>query len=153
MRFPFFKPKSFEPDFPIVPLYVTEDEARNLLSQVSAVSEEDPETDRTIAQKLLVAANGHARIVVGIWDGRVRFTNYLTQRFNQNVELKGRKLGWFVDYYGGSGEFQKPMDTGYMIFLRNPTEKIMIVFGLHMGPVRVIDQDPEHWPNTNDQEA
>ena len=40
MRFPFFKPKSFEPDFPIIPLYATEDEARKLLGQYSAVSEE-----------------------------------------------------------------------------------------------------------------
>lgn len=151
MRFPFFKPKSFDPDFPIIPLYATEDEARKLLSQYSAVSEEDPETDRTIAQKLLVAASAETRISVGIWDGRVRFTNYRTERFNKNDEMKGRKLSWFVDYYGGADEFGEPMNTGYMIFLRNPTKKITIVFGLHMGPVRVIDQDPEHWPDTNDQ--
>jgi hypothetical protein len=153
MRFPFFQPKSFEPDFPIIPLYATEDEARTLLSQYAAVSEEDPESDRTIAHKLLVAANGETRISVGIWDRRVRFTNYRTARFNENYDLKGRKLGWFVYYYGGSDEFEEPMDTGYMLFLRNPTKKVTIVFGLHMGPVRVIDQDPEHWPDTNDKEA
>ena len=153
MRLPFFKPKDFEPDFPIIPLYATEDEARNLLGQYSVVSEEDPESDRTIAQKLLVAANDETRISIGIWDGRVRFTNYLTERFNQSDELKGRKLSWFVDYYGGSGEIAEPMDTGYMIFLRNPTKKITIVFGLHMGPVRVIDQDPGHWPNEQNQKA
>jgi hypothetical protein len=151
MRLPFFKPKNFEPDFPIIPLYATEDEARKLLSRYSAVSEEDPGSDRTIAQKLLVAANDETRISIGIWDGRVRFTNYLTERFNQNDELKGRKLSWFVDYYGGPGEFGEPMDTGYMVFLRNPTKRITIVFGLHMGPVRVIDQDPEHWPHDRNQ--
>ena len=151
MRFPFFKRKSFEPDFPIIPLYATEDEARELLRQYSAVSEEEPESDRTIAQKLLVAAKDETRISVGIWNGRVRFTNYRTERFNQNDELKGRKLAWFVDYYGGPGQFEEPMDTGYMLFLRNPTKKIVIVFGLHMGPVRVIDQDLEHWPDTTNQ--
>jgi len=116
------------------------------LSQYAPVSEEDPESDRTLAHKLLDGANDETRISVGIWDGRVRFTNYRTERFNHNDDLKGRKLSWFVDYYGGSGEFEEPMDTGYMLFLRNPTKKITIVFGLHMGPVRVIDQDPEHWP-------
>ena len=50
--------------------------------------------------------------------------------------------------FEGAGEFDSPMDTGYMIFWRNPSRKIMIVFGLHMGPVRVVDQDPEHWPRT-----
>ena len=39
-----------------------------------------------------------------------------------------------------------------MLLLMNPTKKIMIVFGLHMGPVRVIDQDPEHWPDAEDEE-
>jgi hypothetical protein len=153
MPYPFFKPKSLEPDFPIIPLYATEGEARTLLSRYSAVSEEDPESDRAIAQKLLVAATEETRISVGIWDGRVRFANYRTERFNKNDELKGRKLSWFVDYYGGAVEFGEPMDTGYMIFLRNPTKKITIVFGLHMGPVRVIDEDPEHWPDTNEKEA
>jgi hypothetical protein len=143
----FSKPKRFEPDFPIIPLYATEDEARDLLSQHSSVAEEDPETDRSIAQKLLVAETDETRISVGIWDGRVRFTNYLTQRFNQSNELKGKKLGWFVDHYGGSAEFEKPMDTGYMLFWRNPERKLMIVFGLHMGPVRVMDKDPDHWPD------
>lgn len=142
----FSKPKRFEPDFPIIPLYATEDEARKLLSQFSSFTEEEPESDRTIAQKLLVARTVGTRIAVGIWDGRVRFTNYLTEHFNQNDEMRGAKLGWFVNYYGGRAEFEEPNDTGYMIFWRNPTKKIVIVFGLHMGPVRVIDKDPEHWP-------
>jgi hypothetical protein len=142
----FSKAKQFQPDFPIIPLYATEEEARQLLSQFASVAEEEPESDRTIAQKLLVAERAETRIAVGIWHGRVRFTNYLTQRFNQNDKMKGRKLGWFVNYYGGWEEFEEPNDTGYMLFLRNPTKKLVIVFGLHMGPVRVIDKDPEHWP-------
>lgn len=146
MRFPFFKSKRFEPDFPIIPLYATEEEARKLLVQYSAVSEEGPETDRTI-EKLLVAGTEETQIAVGICAGRVRFINYLTERFNQTDKLKGQKLGWFVDYYGGTAEFDEPNNTGYMIFWRNPKKKIMILFGLHMGPVRVIDQDPEHWPD------
>lgn len=50
----------------------------------------------------LVAERDKARIAVGICDGRVRFTNHLTERFNQNNELKGRKLEWFIDYYAGA---------------------------------------------------
>ena len=108
MRFPFFGRRHFKPDFPIIPLYATENEARRLLSGLSAVSEEPPESDRTIAQKLLVAANRETRIAVGIWDGRVRFTNYLTERFNQTDELKGRKLTWFVDHYGAPPSLGSP---------------------------------------------
>lgn len=148
MRFPFFKPKRFEPDFPIIPLYAREDEARELLSQHAAVSEEDPESDRTIAQKVLVARTDETRIWVGIWNGRVRFTNYLTERFNRTDRQKAEKLIWFVNHYGSADEFEEPNNTGYMIFWRNPAKKIMLILGLHMGPVRVIDQDPEHWPET-----
>jgi hypothetical protein len=102
---------------------------------------------------MLVAQNDDARIDVGLWDGRVRFTNYLTNRFNESDALKGKKLGWFVDYYGGVTEFDEPADTGYMIFWRNPRRKLRIVFGLHCGPVRIIDEDPEHWPETPKREA
>jgi hypothetical protein len=151
MRLPFFKPKRFEPDFPIIPLFATEEEAIGLLRQHAEVTEEDPGSDSTIAQKLLTARKAETRITAGIWDGRVRFTNYLTERFNQNNDLKGKKLGWFVEYYGGAQEFDQPNDTGYMIFWRNPKKKIMIVFGLHMGPVRIIDQDPAHWPEQEDE--
>ena len=146
MSFSLFKPKRFEPDFAIIPLYSKEEEARDLLGQHAEVNEEDPGNDVTIAQKLLVAKTQETRITAGIWDGRVRFTNYLTEKFNNNDKLKGLKLGWFVDYYGGSDEFDEPADTGYMIFWRNPKKKILIVFGLHCGPVRIIDENSEHWP-------
>jgi len=145
MRIPFFKPKRFEPDFPIIPLYATEDEARRLLEQYGEVTEEGPGNDKSIAQKLLVAITSETRITAGIWDGHVRYANYLTRKFNQNDDLKGRKLGWFIDYYGGTDEFDKPQNTGYMIFCRNPKKKLMVIFGLHKGPVRIIDQDPQHW--------
>ena len=153
MPLPFFKPKRFEPDFPIIPLLATEEGARRLLSQHAEVEEEDPESDSTIAHKLLVAQTPETRIAVGIWDGRARFTNYLTEHFNKNDNLKGKKLGWFVDYYGGTQEFEEPNDTGYMIFWRNPKKKILIVFGLHMGPVRIIDENPENWPEPENDEA
>lgn len=143
----FSKPKVFQPDFPIIQLFSIEDDARNMLSQFSQVSEEEPDTDRTIAQKLLVAETEQTRITVGIWNGRVRFTNYLTQQFNHSDELKGKKLSWFVNYYGGLSEFDSPNDTGYTIFCRNPVKKILIIFGIQMGPVRVIDRDSEHWPD------
>ena len=145
MRLPFLKQKRFEPDFPIIPLYAAEEEARQLLGQHAEVKEEDPDTDAEIAQKILEANTTETRSSVGIWDGRVRFTNYLTDHFNKNDELKGRKLGWFVEYYGGDDEFDEPADTGYMIFWRNPKKKLLIVFGLHCGPVRIIDEDPDHW--------
>lgn len=144
MRFPFFRPKRFSPSFPIVPLNVGEEEAQRLLRDHAEVRKEDPESDATIAQHLLVAETEDTRISVGIWDGRVRFTNYLTNLFNDTDEQKGQKLRWFVDYYGGKSEFTDPMDTGFMIFWKNPKRKITIVFGLHMGPVRIID-DSEHW--------
>ncbi|MDX1680871.1 MAG: hypothetical protein R3242_09090 [Akkermansiaceae bacterium] len=153
MRFPLFKPKRFEPDFPIIPLYSTEDEARSLLEQHAEVDEEDPETDSAIAQKLLVAEKQETRITVGIWNGRVRFTNYLTESFNKNDKLKARKLAWFVDCYGGSDEFDEPADTGYMIFWRNSKKKILIFFGLHCGPVRIIDENPEHWADLGSPES
>ena len=153
MKIPFFKPKEFQPNFPIIPLFATEEEAILLLRQHGTVSEEDPESDKTIAHKLLVAESKETRIAVGIWNGRVRFTNYLTDLFNSTDDLKGRKLGWFVKYYGGDQEFSEPNDTGYMIFWSNPKRKIMIVFGLHMGPVRIIDRDPAHWPDLNENGA
>ena len=145
MRFPFFKSKRFEPDFPIVALFSTEEDARSLLSTYAEVTEEGPGSDETIAKKLLVAQTEQTRVSVGIWDGRVRFANYLTSQFNQTDDLKGRKLGWFIDYYGGAEEFDTPKNTGFMIFWRNPKKKLLILFGLHMGPVRVIDEDPTHW--------
>lgn len=153
MQLPFYKPKRFEPDFPIIPLFATEEEAIELLRQHAEVTEEEPKNDSSIAQKLLTARTDETRITVGIWNGRVRFTNYLTDRFNKNDDLKGKKLGWFVEYYGGAQEFDEPNDTGYMIFWRNPTKKIMIVFGLHMGPVRIIDKDPEHWQEPENEEV
>jgi hypothetical protein len=150
MNFSFFKPKPFEPNFPIIPLYATEEEAQRLLEQHAPVAIKDPESDSTIAQKLLVAATEETRISVGIWNGRVRFTNYLTAQFNDTDKERGRKLAWFVKQYGGEGEFDKPWDTPYMVFWKNPVRKIMIVFGLHLGPVRVIDQDPEHWEESGE---
>ncbi len=146
MKFPFFRPKKFSPNFPIIPLFATEEDARNLLSQHATVTEEDPDNDKGIAQKLLVAQTDETRIAAGIWNGRVRFTNYLTDLFNKNDTLKGRKLAWFVDYYGGKEQFDELRDTGHMIFWENPLRKILIVFGVHLGPVRIIDQDPSHWP-------
>ena len=151
MRFPFFKPKRFEPGFPIIPLYATESKARSLLSNHAEVTDEEV-MNSPIAQRMLVADNNDTSIAVGLWDGRVRYTNYLTQRFNESDDMKGRKLAWFVEYYGGAEEFDEPADTGYMIFWRNPKKKLQIAFGLHCGPVRIIDEDPEHWPDTINQE-
>ena len=151
MLFSFFRPKKFEPHFPIIPLYATEETARNLLTEFALVTEEDPESDATIVQKVLVAETKDTRIHIGIKDGRVRFANYLTDRFNNSEKAMAHKLAWFVNYYGGDNEFDEPGNTGYMILWRNPQRKILIIFGLHCGPVRVIDEDPSHW-NDGDRE-
>ena len=116
MKIPFLTTKEFHPNFPIIPLFATEEDAVLLLSRHGTVSEEDPESDKTIAQKLLVAESKETRITVGIWSGRVRFTNYLTDLFNSTDDLKGRKLGWFVKYYGGKKEFSEPNNTGYILY-------------------------------------
>jgi len=146
--FSLFKRKRFEPNFPLVELYSTEAQAREILEVFAPVREEDPETDRTIAQKVLVAENDETRIHIGIWDGRVRFTNYLTQQFDETDKLRNKKLFWFIDRYGGFSEFGQPMDTGYMLFFRNETRKLTLVYGLHMAPIRLIDQDPAHFPES-----
>jgi len=151
MRLPFFKPKRFEPSFPIIPLYATKEEAHSVMQQFADVVVEEPESDKAIAQRLITATRDDTRISAGLWDGRVRFTNYRTEDFNQNDDLKGRKLGWFIDYYGGTAEFDEPQDTGHMVFWRNPVRKLLIVFGLHMGPVRIIDKDPDHWARDDEQ--
>lgn len=139
------KPQPFQPSFPIIPLDATENEARQLLAQLGPVSVEEPEGDQRISQRVLVATNSETRIDVGIWDGRVRFTNYLTDQFNRTERQRSRKLNWFLDQLGGNEEFEKLNDTGYMLFIRNPKRKLMVVYGLHMGPVRIIDEDPAHW--------
>lgn len=145
------KPRPFQPSFPIIPLHATEDEARQMLEQLGPVSVEEPGSDARIGQHVLVASNSETRIDVGIWNGRVRFTNYLTDKFNRTDSQRSRKLTWFLDQLGGKDEFEKPNDTGYMLFIRNPTRKLMVIYGLHLGPVRIIDQDPAHWGAEGDE--
>jgi hypothetical protein len=146
-----FKPQPFQPSFPIIPLYATENEARQLLEQLGPVSVEEPEGDQRISQRVLVATNPETRIDVGIWNGLVRFTNYLTDQFNRTERQRSRKLNWFLDQLGGKEEFEEPNNTGYMLFIRNPKRKLMVVYGLHMGPVRIIDEDPAHWGEEEDK--
>lgn len=149
----FFRSKRFEPTFPIIPLHAGEAEARQLLASHALVTEEDPGSNSAIAQYLLVADDGESRLTAGIWNGRVRFANYLTSQFNDSDNQKGKKLRWFIEHYGGPDQFDEPHDTGYMIFWRNPSKKILIVFGLHMGPVRVIDEDASHWLDAQGSDA
>lgn len=146
MIFPFLKSKSFEPDFPIIPLNIMENEARQHLEPFGEIVEEEPNSNSAaIAQIVLVANDDETRVAAGIWNGRVRFTNYLTSQFNDTDRQRWKKLRWFVDYYGGMDQFDEPGDTGALIFLRNPSKKVLILFGTHMGPVRVIDEDSSHW--------
>jgi len=49
-----------------------------------------------------MAESKGTRISVGIWNGRVRFTNYLSKVFNASDDLKAKKLGWFVKYTAAS---------------------------------------------------
>lgn len=153
MGFWIFKSKRFEPSFPIIPLRAGEAEAHQLLASHASVTKTDPGSDSSIAQHCLVADDGEARLTAGIWDGRVRYMNYLTSDFNDSDSQKAQKLQWFVDYYGGTSQFDEPRDTPYMIFWGNPIKKITIVFGLHMGPVRIIDKDPSQWSNLSDDDV
>ncbi len=146
MNFPFFRQKHFEPRFPIVPLNISADEASCILEAHAPVKHEEPdEGDKTISQDTLVSISDHTRIDVGIWDGRVRYVNYLTEHFDRTEKQRGAKLAYFVNLFGGVDEFDEPGDTGYLILWRNPKRKILIIFGLHCGPVRTIDEDPTHW--------
>jgi len=148
MKFPFFRQKLFEPRFPIVPLNISEEEAVRILETHAPVEREEPDDeDRSISQHVLYSESDHTRIQVGIWDRRVRFVNYLTEHFNRTEKQRGAKLAYFVNLYGGADEFDEPGDTGFLILWRNPKRKVLIMFGLHCGPVRTIDEDPNHWNN------
>ena len=51
MKSSLFKPKSYEPRFPIVPLYIPEADAVAILREVGDFTTQDPEEgDKTIAQ-------------------------------------------------------------------------------------------------------
>lgn len=154
MNLPFFRQKPFEPRFPIVPLNVPEAEAIRILEGHAPVEREEPhEEDRSISQEDLVSKSDHTCIVVGIYDGRVRYVHYLTEHFNRTEKQRGAKLAYFLNLYGGIDEFDEPGDTGFLIWWRNPKRKILLMFGLHYGPVRVIDEDPTHWSDEQDDDA
>ncbi len=151
MNLPFLRPKAFKPRFPIIPLLTPEKEALGILEAHGPVERKEPDnSDETISQETLVSESSHTRISVGIFNGKVRYTNYLTEHYNTEKK-RGAKLAYFVELYGGPEEFEEPWDNGYTIFWKNPTKQIMIVFGLHLGPVRIIDQNPENWKVDRDR--
>ena len=145
IKFPTFRPRPFKPDFPIIQLRTPEDEARRTLESHAEVLEEDADSDRNIARYCLAADDGESRVSVGIWDGRVRFANYLSSQANRTQRQRSKRLSWFLNQYGGIEEFDDPTEAGSMRWCRNPKRKVVILLGLHLGPIRVIDQDIDFW--------
>ncbi|WOO43318.1 hypothetical protein [Rubellicoccus peritrichatus] len=146
MNIPFFKPKPFEPSFPIIPLLEREEDVLQILEAHGETKRKEPDnSDRTISQETITSESEHTRISVGIFNGKVRYTSYLTEHYDESEKKRGAKLAYFLQLHGGIEEFEEPWDNGYTIFWRNKKKKILIVFGLHCGPVRIIDENPENW--------
>lgn len=134
--FSFLKSKRFEPNFPIIDIFSTPEEAYKVLSGFAAVNiNEEPEQEEVDLE--YEAENEETRIHVCISNGQITYVNYLTSLFNNSDKQKAQKLRWFLEYYGGVEEFQEPQDTGYMVFCRNQKKNITVVLGLHMGPIRI----------------
>lgn len=134
--FSFFKREKFEPEFPIIDLKSTPDEVFSKLSAVSSV-ERTEDSDEKDIDYAFVVENDVTRIHVGFVNDRVSYVNYLTEQFNGSEKKKAEKLNWFLAYYGSKEEYGEPNNTGYMIFFHNTKRDLSIVYGLHMGPIRV----------------
>lgn len=131
-----FKKKKFEPNFPIIELDASPEEVKDILSKFSSVERVEKSQGEGVDFEY-VAENHETRINVGFSADKISFVNYLSDQFNNNDKKKAQKLDWFINYYGTVEEFEEPNDTGFMIFFHNPKRKLTIVFGLHMGPIRI----------------
>ncbi|MBQ4880576.1 hypothetical protein J8M21_25590 [Pseudoalteromonas luteoviolacea] len=134
--FSLFKKKKFEPNFPIIELDASAAEVKDILSKFSSVVRVEQSQGGGVDFEY-VAENHETRINVGFSADKILFVNYLSEQFNNNDKKKAQKLDWFINYYGTAEEFEEPNDTGFMIFFHNPKRKLTIVFGLHMGPIRI----------------
>jgi hypothetical protein len=134
--FSLFPKKKFEPKFPIIELDASPEEVKDALSKFSTVEKVEDSLEKGILYEY-VADNQETRINVGFSADGISYVNYLSDQFNNNDKQRARKLDWFINHYGSAREFEDPNDTGFMIFFHNPKRKLSIVFGLHMGPIRV----------------
>lgn len=134
--FSFFKKKRFEPTFPIIELNALPDDVLKILSSFSSV-EKIEDSDEKDVDFSYVSENEETCIHVGFTGDNISYVNYLTEQFNRSEKQKAEKLNWFINHYGSPEEFEEPNNTGYMIFFHNPKRSLSIVFGLHMGPVRI----------------
>lgn len=134
--FSFFKKEKFSPKFPVIDLDSNPDEVFSKLSAFSSV-DKIKDSDEKDIDYCFVAENGETRIHVGFSNDRVSYVNYLTEQFSGSENTKAEKLNWFLEYYGSKEEYGEPNDTGYMIFFHNAKRNLSIVYGLHMGPIRV----------------
>jgi len=134
--FSFFKKEKFEPEFPVIDLDSTPDEVFSKLSAFSSVDRTEDSDEKDIDYSFVVE-KGVTRIHVGFANDRISYVNYLTEQFNGSERKKAEKLNWFLEYYGSKEEYDEPNNTGYMIFFHNTKRNLSIVYGLHMGPIRV----------------
>ncbi|MBB1294322.1 MULTISPECIES: hypothetical protein [unclassified Pseudoalteromonas] len=134
--FNIFKKVKFEPEFPIIELDLTPDKVFRKLSTFSSVERIEDSSKKDIDFEFVVE-NDVTRIHVGFANDRVSYINYLTDQFNSSENEKAEKLNWFLEYYGSKEEYGEPNNTAYMIFFHNTKSKLSIVYGLHMGAIRV----------------
>ncbi|WP_111980239.1 hypothetical protein [Algibacillus agarilyticus] len=134
--FKLFKKVKFEPEFPIIELDLTPDEVFRTLSTLSSV-ERIEDSDENKIEYAFVVENDVTRIHVGFANDKISYVNYLTEQFNGSDKKKAEKLNWFLEYYGNREEYGEPNNTGYMIFFHNSKRNLSIVYGIHMGPIRV----------------
>lgn len=136
----FFKRVKFEPQFPIIELNSSPDEVFSSLSDFSMTERNDAPDEKNI-DFAFVAKNNETRINVGFSNEKISYVSYLTKQFNNSSKRKAEKLDWFLNYYGNKAEYDEPNATGYMIFFHNRKRNLSIVFGLHMGPIRVNNHE------------
>ncbi|GEA10367.1 hypothetical protein [Alteromonas sp. KUL49] len=133
--FGFFKTKNFEPDFPIFELDESRDtvfEKLSTFAEVVTVSNPSEDVDLEYA-----AESDITRISIGFVGNSICYLNYLTSKHNSNEKQRANKLLWFLNHYGKLGEYDEPLDTGYLLVFNNRSNHFSVVFGLHKGPVRI----------------
>jgi len=144
--FGLFRQKAFQPDFPIIDLYCHEAEAWESLSRFGKTEEAPPDSSmQSRAQKVFVAESNDTRIIADIFNGRVRYTAYLTDKFNHSDRAQAAKLAYFVKAHGGS-ESDPAVDLGHKIVWEIPSRHILVQCS-HIGSIVIIDQNPSHWSN------
>jgi hypothetical protein len=131
-----FKRKEFQPKFPIIELIDTPENVNAKLSAFSNVEKAEDSTEKDIDYTYCTQKSG-TRIYVGFIDSKISYINYLTDQFSKTEKQQEEKIDWFLNHYGDDAEYAEPMITEHMIFFRNPTRKLSVVYGLQLGPIRI----------------